>query len=176
MFKGSLTYLVLAIFSILCACEKSKDPTSQIPTLTEAKPVDPKVLSQSRMGQTVYVPIYSHLPYTGSKKILPMRAVLSVRNVSEKYSLIVSRVDYYDTNGKLLKRHIVTPLSLGPLVSYDLEIPSLDLSGGTGANFIVRWDSTQKMTEPVIEALMYGSAVHQSYSFLSVGKVINDDE
>lgn len=75
-----------------------------------------------------------------------------------------------------MKKHIKTPLSLAPLASYDLEIPSLDLSGGTGANFIVRWDSTQKMTEPIIEALMYGSAVHQSYSFLSVGKNIKDEE
>lgn len=174
MFQSRIVLFALAGSFLLSSCGKSTEPGAQIPVVTEAKPVNPEVLQQSQIGQTVYVPIYSHLPYVGSKNILPMRAVLSIRNVSEKYSIIVSRIDYYDTNGKLLKKHLAGPLSLGPLASYDLEIPSLDLSGGTGANFIVRWDSTQKMTEPIIEALMYGSAVHQSFSFLTIGKVISE--
>ena len=56
--------------------------------------------------------------------------------------------------------------------SKDFVIPESDLSGGTGANFIVKWETQNKISAPVIEAVMIGSIGTKAFSFTSRGKEI----
>ncbi|MCI5071527.1 DUF3124 domain-containing protein [bacterium] len=122
-------------------------------------------------GQKVYVPIYSSI-YTHLKKLTHLSAILSIRNISEKDIIVISQVDYYDTNGKLLKKFIDTPFSLQKMSSKDFIIPESDLSGGSGANFVVKWETEKKVSAPIIESVMIGILGTQGFAFTSRAKEI----
>ncbi|MGB5745721.1 MAG: DUF3124 domain-containing protein, partial [Desulfobacterales bacterium] len=61
------------------------------------------------------------------------------------------------------------------LVSTRYIITEDDKAGGSGANFIVVWNSDQKVNPPIIEAVMIGTHSGQGISFLSRGRVIKED-
>ena len=64
-------------------------------------------------GQTVYVPIYSHI-YSGNREHpLYLAATLSVRNTSFDTPMTILTVDYYNSDGKLLKNFLKKPEELG---------------------------------------------------------------
>lgn len=164
--------LVILGCGFIAACgAKHPGQGNGIPPVTEFKPLAAAPGAFVR-GQLVYVPIYSSIYHRHDKGMFHLTAVLSVRNTSETTRVIVSRVDYYDTNGKLLRRFIDTPHALGPYATVDFVIPEQDLAGGTGANFVVRWDAERAVSTPLIEAVMLGSLGTQGYSFTSRGQVV----
>lgn len=126
-------------------------------------------------GQTVYVPIYSHI-YSGVKgRPFDLAATLSIRNTNLKHPITVLTVKYYDSDGKLVKDYLKEPTRLNALVSIRYIITEGDKTGGSGANFIVVWKSEQTVNPPIIEAVMIGTHSGQGISFLSRGQVIKED-
>jgi len=126
-------------------------------------------------GQTVYVPIYSHI-YSGVKgRPFDLAATLSIRNTNPKNSITLVSVKYYDSDGKLVEDYLKKPKQLNALVSARYIITEADKAGGSGANFIVVWKSDQEVNPPIIEAVMIGTHSGQGISFLSRGRVIKED-
>ena len=122
--------------------------------------------------QTVYVPIYSHI-YSGMKgRPFDLAATLSIRNTDIKNPITLVSVKYYDTDGNLIKEYLDGPLQLKALGSTRYIITEADTSGGSGANFIVKWKSDTKVNPPVIESVMIGTKSGQGISFVSRGQVI----
>ena len=125
------------------------------------------------MGQTVYVPIYSHIyHYNSQDNVMNLSATLSIRNTDLTNSIIITSVRYYDTDGKLIRQDIKSPVELKPLASTDFFIAADDTSGGSGANFIVEWVAEKTVYEPVIEAVMISTSSSQGISFVSPAKVL----
>jgi hypothetical protein len=123
-------------------------------------------------GQTLYVPAYSNV-FSGPRRLpFQLATTLSLRNTDLTASLRVISVDYYDTNGKLVRRHLEKPITLGPLASSYVHIEEKDVSGGFGANFIVRWDADRSINAPIIECVMIGATSGQGISFVSPGQEI----
>ena len=122
-------------------------------------------------GQTVYVPVYSHIYHRGGMAFL-LEVTLSVRNTDRSAPITVTAVDYHDTQGRRLRKHLDRPLRLPPLATAEFLVEEEDESGGSGANFIVEWVSAAEVSEPVIEAVMIGTAGSQGISFLSPGRVV----
>jgi hypothetical protein len=130
---------------------------------------------QLSMGQTVYVSIYSHI-YSGLKaRPFDLAAILSIRNTNITQAVTIVSAKYYDTDGKLLKEYLNEPLQLNALASTRYIIKEGDKSGGSGANFIVKWKSEMKVNPPIIEAVMIGTHSGQGLSFVSRGQVIKED-
>ena len=126
-------------------------------------------------GQTVYVPIYSHI-YSGVKaRPFDLAATLSIRNSNLKSSIIIDSVKYYDSAGKMIKDYLDGPVTLNALASTRYVITEDDKTGGSGANFIVIWKSDQPVNPPIIESVMIGTHSGQGISFVSNGLVIKDD-
>jgi hypothetical protein len=126
-------------------------------------------------GQTLYVPIYSHI-YSGVKgRPFDLAAILSIRNTNPNNSITLRSVKYYDSDGKLLKEYLSNPLQLNALVSTRYIITEGDKTGGSGANFIVVWKSDRKVNPPIIEGVMIGTHSGQGISFVSRGQVIKED-
>ena len=92
-------------------------------------------------GQTIYVPAYSHIYIGSSEEPFLLTVTLSIRNINPKYQIKINKADYYETQGKLLKKFIEKPVILSPLESLRYVIPERDKSGGSGANFIVERES-----------------------------------
>ena len=82
--------------------------------------------------------------------------------------------DYYDTKGKLVKKYYLQAITLAPLESTDIFIPEEDTTGGTGANFIVKWNSQKEVNAPIIESVMFGMKSGQGISFVSPSQEIKD--
>ncbi|NDJ18380.1 DUF3124 domain-containing protein [Myxacorys almedinensis] len=124
-------------------------------------------------GQTVYVPIYSHIyHYNSQDQIVNLSATLSIRNTDLTNSIVITSVRYYDTNGQLIRQDIKSPVELKPLASTDFFIAADDTSGGSGANFIVEWVAEKMVYEPIIEAVMISTSSSQGISFISPSKVL----
>jgi hypothetical protein len=51
----------------------------------------------------------------------------------------VSAVEYYDTDGKLSKKPVDQLIKLDPLQTIEFLVERHDVTGGSGANFIVEW-------------------------------------
>ena len=127
-------------------------------------------------GQTIYVPAYSHI-YSGNKEVeFLLTVTLSIRNIDPMHLIEITLVDYYETQGKLLKKYIDKPVTLKPLESLRYIIPQKDKSGGSGANFIVEWHSDKPVNRPIIESIMIGTQSTQGVSFTSRGREILDSE
>lgn len=124
------------------------------------------------LGQTVYVPVYSHIFFGDRGAAFNLAATLSIRNADPDHPLSVTAADYYDSSGRLLKKHIDKPFVLKPLAATEIFIPESDTSGGFGASFMVRWKSEKPVTPPVVECLMIGTRSGQGISILSPGRVI----
>ena len=125
-------------------------------------------------AQTVYVPAYSNV-FTGPKKLpFQLATTLSIRSTDLSASFRVTAIEYYDTNGKLVRRFLERPQSVGPLASTYIHIEEKDISGGFGANFIVRWEADRIINSPIIECVMIGATSGQGISFVSPGQVIKE--
>lgn len=125
-------------------------------------------------GQTVYVPAYSNV-FTGPKKLpFQLATTLSIRSTDLSAAIRISSIDYYDTGGRLIRRYLDKPVSLGPLASTFIHIEERDISGGFGANFIVRWNSDRIVNAPIIECVMIGATSGQGISFVSPGQEIRE--
>ena len=123
-------------------------------------------------GQTIYVPAYSHIYIGNREHPFLLTVTLSIRNIDPKHRIKITIVDYYETQGKLLKKYIEKPVILNPLESLRYIIPERDKAGGSGANFIVEWKSDKLVNPPIIESIMISTQSGQGVSFTSRGRVI----
>jgi len=130
--------------------------------------------SKSSRGQTVYIPVYSHI-YSGDREQpFDLAVTVSIRNTDPDNSLTLAAVEYYDSKGKLLKQYLEEPIDLSPLASRRYVIAESDTLGGSGASFLVRWESNQALSPPIMESIMIGTKNQQGISFLSRGQVVRE--
>jgi len=123
-------------------------------------------------GQTIYLPVYSHI-YSGNRERPHQLAVTaSIRNTDPVHSIKITAIDYHATQGKLLKKYLTKPEILQPLESLRYIIPEKDESGGSGANFIIKWESEKPVNPPMIESIMISTQSQQGISFTSRGREI----
>ncbi|MBU1709781.1 MAG: DUF3124 domain-containing protein [Proteobacteria bacterium] len=123
-------------------------------------------------GQSIYVPAYSHI-YSGDReRPFFLTVTLSIRNIDPRHQINITIIDYYETQGRVLKKYIDRPAILKPLGSLRYVIPQSDKTGGSGANFIVEWEAEQLVNPPIVETVMIGTQSQQGISFTSRGRVI----
>jgi hypothetical protein len=123
-------------------------------------------------GQTIYVPAYSHIYIGNKERPFLLTVTLSIRNIDPKHEIKITTVDYYETQGKMLKKNIDRPVVLQPLESLRYVLPEKDKSGGSGANYIVEWQAETLVNPPIVETIMIGTQSQQGISFTSRGKEI----
>lgn len=123
-------------------------------------------------GQLVYVPVYSHVYHGDREQPLMLTAILSIRNTDPTHPITLVLADYYDTDGRLIKKYVTQPITLKPLGSTRFVIKESDTKGGSGANFLVRWKAEAEVNEPILEGVMIGATGQQGISFTSRGIVI----
>ena len=131
-------------------------------------------------GQTVYIPVYSHIWYGDADSRGPSRlllsSMLSIRNIDPGHSITLKAVRYYDSDGKLLREENTALRNLGPLASSDVFVEWKDASGGTGANFIVVWEADAPVNPPLMESVNAYYRGTQMTTFSSRGIPIRTGE
>lgn len=122
-------------------------------------------------GQTVYVPVYSHIYADGGKPYL-LETTLSIRNLDPHRPISIKSVKYFDTQGAMVKEYLNGAMTLSALATAEFLVEQQDISGGSGANFIVVWDADEVVYEPLVEAVMVGFSDSKSISFTSPGRAL----
>ena len=125
-------------------------------------------------GQTLYVSIYSHIYGGDRERPILLTAILSIRNTDPNRAIMIKTIDYYDSQGKRIKKYIDQPVILKPLASTRYIVPESDRTGGSGANFIVRWEADTEVNKAIVEGIMIGTKMQQGISFVSRGQVIKE--
>jgi hypothetical protein len=115
-------------------------------------------------GQTLYLPIYSHLWHgnvdrAGKADMAQLSALVSIRNTDPNKTLRVVSAKYYDTDGKLLREFLPAVRLVPPLGTLELLVERREAEGGSGANFLIRWQNDEAISPPLVEAVhadLYG--------------------
>lgn len=123
-------------------------------------------------GAEVYVPAYSSISSFTGETQMNLAIDLSVRNTDPANSIIISYIDFYNTEGRVSKKFLEKPIKIAPMATVNFHIARNDTSGGIGANFYLRWNAETDVNEPFIEAIMLGAAGTQGYSWSSQGLVV----
>jgi hypothetical protein len=132
-------------------------------------------VKNSIFSQTVYVPAYSSIFHGNNFKALDLAVTLSIRNTNLKNPITISKVNYYDNSGKLIKQYITGLRKINPLETVNFVIRESENTGDTGANFIIKWQAGKKVNPPLIESVMIGTSGQQGISFASRGITIDEN-
>jgi hypothetical protein len=132
-----------------------------------------KTVHQSR-GQVVYVPVYSHI-YIGDRERQFLLAVtLSIRNTDPDNEIVITKVTYFNSKGKILEEYLKEPVTLEGMSATRYVVHESDKAGGSGASFLMEWEALKPVNPPVIETVMIGAKTQQGISFTSRGQVIKE--
>ncbi len=167
-----LIFLVLIIFISGCDVKQQREKNTENTKQITFKKIVLEPNFKGKMGQTIYVPIYSHIYYETSERSFDLAATLSIRNIDLTKPMVVTAVRYYNSAGNLVRNYLEQPIQLDRLASVDFVVNRTDREGGSGANFIVEWLSIETISEPIVEAVMITAVGNQGISFVSRGKLI----
>lgn len=175
MIRFSPSFLVIIALIFLVSCNSTETAVNSQPQTVISPPQQQVTVDENTqivMGQTIYVPVYSHIYHQNRQNIFPLSVTLSIRNTDLNQPLIVTSVRYYDSEGNLVKEYLESPIQLNQLASTDFFVTRNDTTGGSGANFIVEWIAESEISEPFIEAVMIGTDSQQGISFVGQSRVI----
>lgn len=171
-----LILMIAAVLPIFFGCQQQS--AERKPGNTE-KEIDDKFLytyliekdTLVHYGELIYVPVYSEIYYGDAGKTIELAVTLSIHNTDLNHSIVVKGVNYHNKKGNLINKLVKLPITLAPLETTNFMIDETDKSGGTGANFIVEWNTDQEVSSPIIEAIMVTTQMSQGISFTTTGKI-----
>lgn len=105
---------------------------------------------------------------------LDLTATLSIRNTDPAESLDLTSVTYFDSDGKLVRKYLEKPQTIGPLATTQFIVEDNATTGESGTKFLVQWQSLRPVTPPVLECLMITTQSGLGISFVTHGRVIKD--
>lgn len=170
--KNSIKILILCLSTlILNSCIEhnpnlNKSGEDQLKSLEVVKILDQE---QIHFNDIIYVPIFSDIYIDKTNPEHLLTSTLSIRNTSFNDTLYISKIDYYNTEGSLVKNFIDKTISLNPMGTVNYVIEREDKSGGSGANFIIELKAKNFDIKPLIQAITIGELSNKSFSFSTDG-------
>jgi hypothetical protein len=161
--------LFFILITAILSCE-SHIPNSETRIIVEDHTVEnlrPKSDSLHK-SKKVYVPVYSNIYQSTRNDRTSLTSTLSIHNTSETDTLFITRIDYHNTEGKLVKKYLESPIYLNTFETIEYVVDEKDDSGGSGANFVIEWYGNKKLN-PLFQAVMIGGLGSKSFSFTTEG-------
>jgi hypothetical protein len=172
--KSSFLYILLVLTLSFLSCNKEKqqeDYDFHNPVWAERKSNN-QVLDSLEKRKT-YLPVYAQIYEVSEERKINLAATVSIRNTDLKDTIYISKVDYFNTEGHLIRKYLTAPVYVLPMETLEIIIKSADNSGGTGANFLFEWYSGNKTSKALFESVMISTTAQQGISFTSRGIDIN---
>lgn len=169
-------FFFILIFAFACDTNSPNINSKGEDELSARKTDNPIAQSEIEFDAIYYVPIYSDI-YVGDnhpKELLA--ATLSLRNTSLSDTLFVSKIDYYNTEGGLVRSFIDHQIAIFPMATVHYVIDRDDDSGGAGANFIVEIHARSLEVNPLVQAVMIGEYSNKAFAFESDGYIISQND
>lgn len=168
-----MKYLLLLLlgFSLFLSCEDKKEISSIDAENWEARIVDLSGKDSLEHGKS-YLSVYSQIYSRSERMTHNLTAMISMRNTSETDSIYLTRAEYFDTHGTSIRKYFKSPIYLAPMETTEIIIDEVDVSGGTGSNFILEWKIPRNTPEPLFECIMTSTMGQQGLSFTTQAKRI----
>lgn len=170
--KLASAILLIAVTLISSSCREQNpniDTRTGEDALISHEVEEATIEGQFEYYDRVYIPVYSDIYIDKQNQNALLAATLSIRNTSHDDSLFVNRIEYYNTNGDLVRTYIENTISLRPMATINYVIEREDDTGGPGANFIVELQARNRNARPVIQAVMLGENGNKGFSFVTNG-------
>ncbi|WP_436517288.1 DUF3124 domain-containing protein [Ekhidna sp. To15] len=161
--------LIIAVIMISCTTSDPNTDASGTDELASLEVADPIQKSETEFTDVIYVPIYSDIYIDSNNQNSLLAATLSIRNTSYTDSLFISAIDYFNTDGSLVRSYVENQISLRPMATINYVIEREDDTGGSGANFIVKLSAKAKDVEPIVQAVMIGQNGNKGFAFTTDG-------
>ena len=86
------------------------------------------------------------------------------------------RLDFYDTNGKLVEKYLQQPKKVNANAATRINVKEL-IKGeeGSGAHFIIQWQADHKVVEPLVQTWFVGAVGNRGYSYTSPARIIQEE-
>ena len=165
--------LLIAVTFISCKNQESGTENNSLPIPFNPNTIKiPDIGGRKLRGQVIYMPVYSNIPHM-EKQNYDLSAFLAVHNTDMKHQIRITKVNFFNTDGRLIKSFISSGQQINPLATMIFTIPKEDQSGA-GSNFLVEWMADQQVNEPLIESIMKDLSGTTGISFLSQGRIIRE--
>lgn len=166
-------YSSMSFFFFACLGYKNPNKDSHAEKVMESNEIEGEIPVRYTHIDSIYVPIYSDI-YSRRKDLhFLLTATLSIRNTSYSDTLLISTIDYFDTQGELVRNYLDKTIFLKPMASIDYVMDEDDDNGGTGTSFIVILHAQSNTVRPVIQSVMISTHGQQGIAFTTEGVSIS---
>ncbi|TXD49389.1 DUF3124 domain-containing protein [Polaribacter sp. IC073] len=166
-----LKYLIIAFIFTLFSCKEKKEISPVNPENWKKRAIDISTKDSLEFGKS-YLSIYSQIYSMSEHRKHNLTAMISLRNTSDVDSIYILRAEYYGTHGTSIQKYFDYPIFLAPMETTEIIIDEIDVSGGTGSNFIFEWKIPKNSSEPLFEGVMTSTIGQQGLSFITQAKRI----
>lgn len=165
-------YLPFIFVLFFCSCDQEKQTTVPIHSENWAKrKANLSDYDSLEYGKS-YLSIYSQIYSISELKTHNLTVMVSLRNTSDVDTIYVLTAEYFDTHGKPVRKYFDAPIYLAPMETTEIIIAEVDISGGTGSNFLFEWKIPKGCPEPLFEGVMNSVMRQQGLSFTTQAKRI----
>ena len=100
--------VLLVVSTIVLSCieqhpNQTENGKDELKSLEMKEPVNK---GEIEYNDTIYVPIYSDIYFDETNQKDLLSATLSIRNTSYSDTLYISKIDYFNTEGSLVKKYL----------------------------------------------------------------------
>lgn len=162
---------IIALVFLFFGCNQTTEISSIDPENWTKRAINLASKDSLEFGKS-YLSVYSQIYSITEHKTHNLTAMISMRNTSELDTIYLLRAEYYDTHGKSLRKYFDSPIFLAPMETTEIIIDEIDVSGGTGSNFILEWKIPKNCPEPLFEGIMTSTMGQQGLSFTTQAKRI----
>lgn len=166
-----MKYLSIITIILLLGCKEQKETSYIHSENWSNRAIKLSTIDSLEFGKS-YLSIYSQIYSVTQHKTHNLTAMVSMRNTSESDTIYLLRAEYYDTHGKSIRNYFDSPIFLAPMETTEIIIDEVDVSGGTGSNFILEWKTPENCPEPLFEGIMTSTMHQQGLSFTTQAKRI----
>lgn len=164
-------YIFFTLILLITSCTQKKELSSINPENWTKRAINISTKDSLEYGKS-YLSIYSQIYSLSEHKKHNLTAMVSLRNTSDKDSIYILSAKYYDTHGKTIRTYFDYPIYLTPMETTEIIIDEIDITGGTGSNFLFEWKLPKHSSEPLFEGIMTSTMGQQGLSFTTQAKRI----
>jgi len=164
--KYSIKILIFCLTTLILNSCVENNPNLNKSGEDELKSLEVEIVLNKELfhfNDIIYVPIYSDIYIDKTDPEHLLATTLSIRNTSFNDTLYISKIDYYNTEGGLIRKYIDKTICLNPMGSVNYVVEKEGKTVGSGANFIVELSAKSPDIKPLIQAIMIGGLGHESF-------------
>jgi hypothetical protein len=164
----TIYHILLAVFLLHACAGKVEDAAVQ--KQNWQKRTVANLPEDSLTRGTTYLSVYSQIYSQTEHRKHDLTATVSMRNTNRADTVYITKAEYFDTGGKLLRTYFDRPIFIVPMETLEIILGERDPHGGSGANFLFDWATKPGANEPYFEAVMISTSGQQGLSFMTQGK------